>query len=133
MNGRSRFTDQIGVKKVCISNNIQHKYFLLTYFLIKLVHEVYFTLITLSLFFTHISTFLISSHYVSTYLLDVLWGQPIKQNQVASTSELLENQQKDLFSSKSFPHIPARPQKPKKLTALKIKHENFGPKILIPQ
>ena len=26
------------------------------------------------------------------YIVDVLWGQPIKQNQVASTSELHENQ-----------------------------------------
>jgi hypothetical protein len=33
---------------------------------------------------------------VSTYLLDVLWGQPIKLAQVASTSELLENQLNDL-------------------------------------
>ena len=31
------------------------------------------------------------------YLLDVLWGQPIKLIQVASTSELRENQRNDLF------------------------------------
>ena len=31
----------------------------------------------------------------STYLLDVLWGQPIKLVQVASTSELRENQWND--------------------------------------
>jgi hypothetical protein len=31
------------------------------------------------------------------YILDVLWGQPIKQNQVASTSELHENQRNDLL------------------------------------
>ena len=30
------------------------------------------------------------------YPIDVLWGQPIKQNQVASTSELHENQSNDL-------------------------------------
>ena len=30
------------------------------------------------------------------YVLDVLWGQPIKLIQVASTSELRENQQNDL-------------------------------------
>ena len=30
------------------------------------------------------------------YPIDVLWGQPIKQNQVASTSELHENQRNDL-------------------------------------
>ena len=32
-----------------------------------------------------------------TYLLDVLWGQPIKQNQVASTSELHQNQRNNLL------------------------------------
>ena len=31
------------------------------------------------------------------YWVDVLWGQPIKQNQVASTSELRENQWNDLL------------------------------------
>ena len=31
------------------------------------------------------------------YLLDFLWGQPIKLVQVASTSELRENQQNDLL------------------------------------
>ena len=30
------------------------------------------------------------------HALDVLWGQPIKLAQVASTSELCENQQNDL-------------------------------------
>jgi hypothetical protein len=58
-----------------------------------------------------------------------LWGQPIKLAQVASTSELLENQWNDLFPSKSFPLISAGPQKPQKLTASKIKYEKFGPKI----
>ena len=37
------------------------------------------------------------SNKVATYLLDVLWGQPIKLAQVASTSELLENQQNTLL------------------------------------
>ena len=32
------------------------------------------------------------------------------------------------ISSKSFPPISAGPQKPQKLTALKIKHVKFGPK-----
>ena len=36
------------------------------------------------------------------------------------------------FSSKSFPRISAGPQKPQKLTSLKIKSEKFGPKISIP-
>ena len=30
-------------------------------------------------------------NFYSTYILDVLWGQPIKLAQVASTSELLQN------------------------------------------
>ena len=68
---------------------------------------------------------------VRPQLLDVLWGQPIKLVQMASTSELLENQ-RNLFSSKSFPLISAGPQKPQKLTASKIKYEKLGPKILIP-
>ena len=34
---------------------------------------------------------------LGTYLLDILWGQPIKLIQVASTSELRENQQNDLL------------------------------------
>ena len=33
----------------------------------------------------------------TNYLVDVLWGQPIKLVQVASTSELLENQWNDLI------------------------------------
>ena len=32
------------------------------------------------------------------YMVDVLWGQPIKLAQVACTSDLRENQQSDLFS-----------------------------------
>ena len=64
--------------------------------------------------------------------IDVLWGQPIKLPQGASTSELLEVNRMTLFSSKYFLLISAGPQKPQKLTALKIKYEKFGPKILIP-
>ena len=56
----------------------------------------------------------------------------MKQNQVASGLELLGIQRNDLFSSKSFPHISAGPQKPQKLTSLEIKSEKFGPKISIP-
>ena len=66
------------------------------------------------------------------YILGVLWGQLIMLAQVAFTSEFLENQQNDLFSSKSFPLISAGPQKPQKLTASKIKYEKFGPRILFP-
>ena len=67
---------------------------------------------------------------VGTYLPDILWGQPIKLAQVASTSELLENQQNDLVF---FKIISSGPQKPQRLTASKIKFEKFGPKILIPR
>ena len=76
--------------------------------------------------------FLFSWDAYDAWILDVLWGQPIKLAWVASTSELLENQLRTLFSSKKFPLISAGPQKPQKLTSLKIKSENFGPKILIP-
>jgi hypothetical protein len=37
------------------------------------------------------------------------------------------------FSLKFFPVISAGPQKPQKLTSLKIKYEKVGPKILIPR
>ena len=37
-----------------------------------------------------------SLHGLTYYLIDVLWGQPIKLVQVASTSELLENQRNNL-------------------------------------
>ena len=53
----------------------------------------------------------------NTYRLDVLWGQWIKLVQVAFTSELLENQRKDLGFFKLFSLISAGPHKPKKLTA----------------
>ena len=70
---------------------------------------------------------------MTTNALDVLWDQPIKLIQVASTSELLENQPTTWFSSPSklFPLNSTRPQKPQKLTASTIKYEKFGPKILI--
>ena len=65
---------------------------------------------------------------------EVLWGQPIKLVQVASTLEFeyLKINRTTLFSLKPFPLISSGPQKPKKLTASKIKFEKFGPKILIP-
>ena len=42
-------------------------------------------------------------HYCIWYLIDVLWGQPIKLVQVASTSELLKNQQNNLVFFKIIP------------------------------
>ena len=41
--------------------------------------------------------------------LDVLWGQPIKLAQVASTSEFCENQWKTVFSLKLIPVISGGP------------------------
>ena len=74
-----------------------------------------------------------SKVYVYIYILDVLWGQPIKLVQVASTSELLENQRNNLVFFKINPSHLTGPQKPQKWTDSKIKYEYFGPKILIPQ
>ena len=45
------------------------------------------------------------------YLLDILWGQPIKLTQVASNSELRENQLNDLLFFTLFPLISSGPQK----------------------
>ena len=44
-----------------------------------------------------------NSLYMPTNALDVLWGQPIKQNQVASTSEFHENQRNDILFFEIFP------------------------------
>ena len=55
--------------------------------------------------------------------LDVLWDQPIKLAQVASTSELLETQWKDLVFFKIIPSHFCEPQEPQKLTASKIWYE----------
>ena len=38
----------------------------------------------------------------STYVLDVLWGQPIKLAQVASTSEFRKNQPNDVLVFKKL-------------------------------
>ena len=56
----------------------------------------------------------------NSWPLDVLWGQPIKLIQVASTSELLENQRNTLFSLKLFPVISAGPKKYKHKTGHKL-------------
>ena len=57
------------------------------------------------------------------YLVDVLWGQPIKLIQVASNSELRENQRNKtpFFFLKLFPVIASGPQKYKH----KIGHNYF--------
>ena len=64
------------------------------------------------------------------YIVDVLWGQPIKLVQGASTSELLENQQNDLAFFK-IPHF-CKALKASKINCFNIKYEKFGPTILIP-
>ena len=43
--------------------------------------------------------------------IDDLWGQPIKLAQVASTSELIENQRNDLLFFEIVPCHSAGPQK----------------------
>ena len=52
------------------------------------------------------------------HYIDVLWDQPIMLVQVASTSNLLENQQNDPFFLQNH----------SKFIASKIKYEKFGPK-----
>ena len=47
--------------------------------------------------------FFVQVWHETTYALDVLWGQGIKQNQVASASELLKNQWNDLLFFKIIP------------------------------
>ena len=66
------------------------------------------------------------------YVVDVLWGQPIKLAQVASTSELLKNQRNDLAFFKIIPSHFCRASEASKIVASKIKYEKFGPKFLIP-
>ena len=68
---------------------------------------------------------------MSIYILDVLWGQPIKLIQVVSTSEFLEYWWNGLDFIFLSPQLVAGPQKPQKLTTSKIKYEHFGSKILI--
>ena len=58
------------------------------------------------------------------YLVDILWGQPIKLIQVASTSELLENQRNDLVFFKIIPSHFCRVSE-----LSKIEYEKFGPKL----
>ena len=48
-------------------------------------------------------TYLIFLCVFGNYLLDVLWGQPIKLIQVAPTSELRENQRNDLLFFEIIP------------------------------
>ena len=54
-----------------------------------------------------------------SYLLDVLWGQPIKLAQVASASEVLENQQNDLVFFKIIPSHFCRVSEASKIDCFK--------------
>jgi hypothetical protein len=63
--------------------------------------------------------FLISLLELPSYLLDVLWGQPIKLAQVASTSELLENQWNDLVFFKIIPSHFCRASEASKIDCFK--------------
>jgi hypothetical protein len=52
-------------------------------------------------------------------VVDVLWGQPIKLVQVASTSELLENQRNDLVFFKIIPSHFCRASEASKIDCFK--------------
>jgi hypothetical protein len=53
------------------------------------------------------------------YIVDVLWGQPFKLVQVASTSELLENQRNDLVFFKIIPSHFCRASEASKIDCFK--------------
>ena len=89
-------------------------------------HIINYTIIELSA----LSKTIIATTYPRTY---VLWDQPIKLAQVASTSELLENQRNDLGFFKIIPSHFCRASEASKIDCLKIKYEKFGPRILIPR
>ena len=58
--------------------------------------------------------------YTNVYLLDLLWGQPIKLIQVVSTSEFHDIDGTTLVLFFLSPLLVAGPQKPQKLTTSKI-------------
>ena len=74
----------------------------------------------------------LTSTSVIDYLLDVLWGQPIELIQVASNSELRENQWNELLFFEIVPSHCFRASEASKIDCLKIKYESFEPKNLIP-
>ena len=61
-----------------------------------------------------------------------LVGSTDQAFQVASTSELLENQRNDLVFFKIIPSHFCRASEASKIVASKIKYEKFGPRILVP-
>ena len=54
-----------------------------------------------------------------SYIVDVLWGQPIKLIQVASNSKLLESQRNDLFFFKIIPSHFCRASEASKIDCFK--------------
>ena len=69
-----------------------------------------------------------TTQYRFKYTLDVLWGQPIKLVEVASTSELLENQRNDLVFFKIIPSHFCRASEASNMDCFK----KFGQDFLIP-
>ena len=65
---------------------------------------------------------------METYIVDILWGQPIKLIHVVSTLEFHEYQWNDVIFIFLPPRFSAGPQKPQTLTASNSKYENFKPK-----
>ena len=70
--------------------------------------------------------------WLTAAAVDVFWGQPIKLIQLASNSELHENQWNDLLFFEIVPSHCLGASEAQKLIASKIKYERFGPKFLIP-
>ena len=60
-----------------------------------------------------------------TYLLEVLWGQPIKLIQVVLLQNFMNIDGPTLILFFSSPTFSAGPKKPQTLTPSKIKYENF--------
>ena len=71
--------------------------------------------------------------YYDTYVLDVSGVNESSRIKWLQLQNCLKITETTFISSKLFPRISAGPQKPQKLTSLKIKSEKFGPKILIPR
>ena len=97
----------------------------------NLPKNVYFIMITHKMILAELFCLYIKiePEKVHRYIVDVLWCQPIKLIQVVSTSEFNEYWWNDIAFIFLSPLLSAGPQKPQTLTASKIKHENFWPKI----
>ena len=108
------------------SNKESHKYFKRTWFMA--FFNFYCIDLETSKISNRCSTVYCIAHgllFLVWSTLDVLWGQPIKLAQVASTSEWLENQRNNLAFFKIIPSHFCRASE-----ASKIMYEKFGPKFL---